>query len=686
MKKNNRTTNSEQQASDGALSPKGVRLISLYIGSFDSFKGQVMNFCSDYRTEVKNSKVRLRLVVKQEKVLPDNFFALNEGNGGNGCVKSVSAIIGKNGSGKTTLARLFCNLPASDSRKPSWMVVMVYEMNGMIKAYSTFQNVVVETNEGDVIICDSDLSFNWPYRFFYYSPYFTTEQFEVYTNGYHADLQTREEGAVVSDISTTGLMLHPEGNSELLLHRGILQTSIFDTDEKIRLFEFISRYYTENEKFLKGDEVSSSGRHGGHARNPLNKFTIPKPSAISIGIHTEGFLSAVRDMSDKVESCRRDETGVQKQVYSALRSSTEELRDPVGEFLRTLIEPFVQFRESRSKYGLVGNVFMSYAARYIQECGMFNPSFPNEILQRGFLLALKNFIIGGDWTNVEKIKTFLRENPPPQSKVGVGIDAVPHTNPVLELVELLQKFCECSNNQTQNKHPSVRFNNQENVLLCRLDDDTVLKDVCRLVWLHGEARSISSFMKFDVLPHMSSGEMSFLMLFARLYHFVGNVPKNTNVVVFLDEAETTLHPEWQRRLVSYCIRFFEVFLPDRNYHLIFASHSPMLLTDVPKQNAVFLDENNCVVNDRSQKAFAANIFELYKDSFVLKNGQVGAFASSKLRELLGKLQARSKAAISKEDLKLASLIDDPFISRHVWSRLGQMVMDNDMPEDEITEE
>ena len=100
---------------------------------------------------------------------------------------------------------------------------------------------------------------------------------------------------------------------------------------------------------------------------------------------------------------------------------------------------------------------------------------------------------------------------------------------------------------------------------------------------------------------------------------------------------------------------------------------------------MFVDEDYCVINDCKQKAFAANIFELYKDSFVLRKGQIGEFAASKVKELLGKLKSKRKGVITNEDLKLASLIDDPFISQHVWSRLGQLVMDNDMPEDEITE-
>lgn len=614
---------------------KRFRLVSMYIGDFRCLKHQVIQFCSDYTTSIVCvSSEKLHLKVKHQQMLPDDFFALNEKCEGTGCVNSVSAIIGKNGDGKTTIASLLCSLPASDDRKPSWKIVMVYEINGTIKGYSTFQQVVVETNEG-VIKCDSDLQFNWPYRFFYYSPYFTTEQFDVYTNGYHADLQTREEGEVVSDISTTRLMLHPEGNSELLLRGGNLQSSIFDADEKVRLLEFIAYYYQKNEEFMTGVARMSRKQHQGNVRNPLNKFSIPKPAAITIGIHVEGFLSAVRDIAEKVESCRRDESGVQKKVYKTQKSSPDEFRDPVGEYLRTLIEPFERFQKSRSKYGFVINAFMVYAARYIQECGMFNASFPIELLQNGFLPVLREFIVNGGWQDDAKIKLFLKNNPPHQPHGSAESHILSTNNPLLELIELLQELCAYGDEQVKENRPTVRLDRQQLVLICRLNDDKVLRDVCRLVTLHGQARLISSFLKFDVLPHMSSGEMSFLMLFARLFHFVRKVPTGENVVVFLDEAETTLHPEWQCCLVAYCIRFFEVFLPHRQYQLIFASHSPMLLSDIPKGNVccLYRDKkgNRCVRSIAADNTFAANIYDLFHSSYFLARGPIGEFAQTKIR-------------------------------------------------------
>ena len=53
----------------------GFRLISLYMGSFECFKQQIMNFCSDYYTRFEDTDDGLRLKVKHKQVLPDNFFS-----------------------------------------------------------------------------------------------------------------------------------------------------------------------------------------------------------------------------------------------------------------------------------------------------------------------------------------------------------------------------------------------------------------------------------------------------------------------------------------------------------------------------------------------------------------------------------------------------------------------------------
>ena len=663
MKKTHKTTNGEQPMSGGVTSPKGIRLISLYIGSFEVFKGQIMNFCSDYCTGFQNAENGLHLEVKHKKVLPDDFFALNEGNEGNGCVKSVSAIIGKNGSGKTTLARLLCNLSASDCRKPEWKTVLIYEENGEVRYYPTFSPVTVEliSSSGVRRTLAPDVNF-LPYKLFYYSPHFTTEQFIVSPMGYYVSYGIRDEGNYVKSISTTWLLLYPDGNSGLLPRVGARQTSIFDADEKIRLFEFLAEYEAKRQ-MLAG------------------KFDIPMPESISIGIHDEGVSFALQEFKDYRAKIKTVGETLQEQAGMELPQKI--LSNSVDEYLKKVEGALKKFWKNPAQHSFVANVFMSFVARYIQESVMSSSSFLEEKVEKGFLKTLLVFLDNEGWSDVHKIQACLEDSSSDSLQGQDEDEEGARKKNMRELIGIFEELDCLRKERAGSNLPIVALFG--NVMYCRLGEQEVLDKICRLVRLHAETRVISPYLKFDVIPHMSSGEMSFLTMFARLRRFIGKEPKYENVVVFLDEAETTLHPEWQRRLVSYCIRFFEVFLPSKNYQLIFASHSPMLLTDVPKRNVVFVDEDYCVINDCKQKAFAANIFELYKDSFVLRKGQIGEFAASKVKELLGKLKSKRKGVITNEDLKLASLIDDPFISQHVWSRLGQLVMDNDMPEDEITE-
>lgn len=236
-----------------------------------------------------------------------------------------------------------------------------------------------------------------------------------------------------------------------------------------------------------------------------------------------------------------------------------------------------------------------------------------------------------------------------------------------------------------------------------------------LVDLHFKAKVIVPFLDFDTSPRMSAGERAFFDTWGRLYHhFLESVevrtsvqdvedldlsdpknwPERKDAIVFFDEAETTMHPEWQRRIVQRTIWFFEAFAPWVHPHLIFTTHSPILLSDVPAGNVVLLgrkdDRSEICLADKT-KAFASNIFDLYQDSFFLKSGcTMGAFATSKVNALLGKLNPR-KPNIDRREfddvLSLAKMIGDPFISRLIWRRLDALTDDDaDLRVDQLQEE
>lgn len=139
--------------------------------------------------------------------------------------------------------------------------------------------------------------------------------------------------------------------------------------------------------------------------------------------------------------------------------------------------------------------------------------------------------------------------------------------------------------------------------------------------------------------------------------------RDRNVLVFLDESETTLHPEWQRCIVQNVIWFFETMTKGLHVHVVFASHSPILLSDIPRGNVVYLDDEIKVRGHQLANTFAANIFDLYQHSFMLAGGPTGEFARNRVSAALRDLAdciSKSKP-VDPKMLEIFSLVGDPAI-------------------------
>ena len=141
---------------------------------------------------------------------------------------------------------------------------------------------------------------------------------------------------------------------------------------------------------------------------------------------------------------------------------------------------------------------------------------------------------------------------------------------------------------------------------------------------------------------LSSGEVTLLNFYSRLNYAVNDIriDQAKHVVLMIDEGETNLHPEWQMKFISNVINFFNTKLQDKAVQIIATSHSPFLISNLPKTMINFLDkddEGNCVVIDglsELKQTFGANINTLYSDSFFLKSTLMGDFAKKKLDRLI----------------------------------------------------
>lgn len=142
---------------------------------------------------------------------------------------------------------------------------------------------------------------------------------------------------------------------------------------------------------------------------------------------------------------------------------------------------------------------------------------------------------------------------------------------------------------------------------------------------------------------LSSGEQKLLDLFSRLYAAIQkDREKFSNLqspaLLILDEAEHAFHPEWQRKYIHLLLSFLKemMVVPGLKFQVLLTTHSPILLSDIPSDCITFLKKENGVTENvipENSGTFAANVFELYRNSFFLNEGMIGEFAAEKLKEL-----------------------------------------------------
>jgi len=142
-----------------------------------------------------------------------------------------------------------------------------------------------------------------------------------------------------------------------------------------------------------------------------------------------------------------------------------------------------------------------------------------------------------------------------------------------------------------------------------------------------------------------------------------------NFIVFFDEIELGLHPNWQKKTVNYILDFLKL-IPDRNFHLILASHSPFLISDLPKENVIFLKDGKQVEGTEKKQTFGANIHTLLSDGFFMQGGLMGEFAKVKIDEAIEYL---NKDKLDDKELKyceqIISIIGEPIVKNQLQRML-----------------
>lgn len=178
---------------------------------------------------------------------------------------------------------------------------------------------------------------------------------------------------------------------------------------------------------------------------------------------------------------------------------------------------------------------------------------------------------------------------------------------------------------------------------------------------------------------LSAGELEYLNFLSRIYASLNEViidheqkrhvqikPQTyKNIILLLDEPENSFHPEWQRLFLNNLLYFLNKTTPHHTFQIILASHSPIIISDFPKNNIIFLDKNEndgaCKVVDSISRdnTFGANIHTLYRNSFFIDGLPIGEFAKRKINKLFDELE--NAQVIRPSILKEIQMIGEPII-------------------------
>lgn len=146
---------------------------------------------------------------------------------------------------------------------------------------------------------------------------------------------------------------------------------------------------------------------------------------------------------------------------------------------------------------------------------------------------------------------------------------------------------------------------------------------------------------------MSSGEramqnmFSWLALTAQIDDIMSiNRENYTSKLLLIDEIDLYSHPDWQRKIIYQLVDTINK-IEKIPVQIIITSHSPIILSDFPKQNIIYLHNNGETTfsdDGEHEQSFGANIYTLFNDAFFLENGVIGEYARQKILDVYDEIK------------------------------------------------
>lgn len=563
-------------------------------------ENQGFNFSKNYDFEcIINDK---KIDIKLNKKLSSNMFSYGSN------IYNISAIVGTNGSGKSSVMRELIT-PGRDT-----LYIFSEKKEGKIDFYFEIKNA----DAYEIYMIDSEEKTEIPKlpagktNFFFYS----NDMFSKKTAVEGSLLRKDENDPVINIINHSvrtilDRMRSIETTCQININRVNYSTMLSNVVEKIEIIEELLRL-----NFL------SSMKEGSFSRLFKNEIYAVENLYIKIIIDYEFLTPNIKhfmrkqrdkdtvnsknDVKDKAES--DDEYKYVCEIITKISNCKSSIKTKISDYELNNIKDYKKYIKTK--------ILFSYYIKKIDRC--LDDLKTNEKT----LLDYSKNIDELNKLNFDDICGYIYEwNEDDSSKL----------NKLDEIVD------------------NIEFKIAENKeFYCNLNANS--KNIRNLLNYLAEL-DIYSVFKFDLLNEdgiiidESSGEKSFMNLLASINYIIDPLDglknikhinlkclnnivkkkenKNNNngesIVFILDEPDTSMHPEWVRKFINFLTMFVNEFFVGIDCQIILTSNNPIMLSDLTKDNIIYLEKGQVKDKSKSSQTFGQNIHTIMKNNFFMRN-------------------------------------------------------------------
>ncbi|HBG3257034.1 TPA: AAA family ATPase [Clostridioides difficile] len=550
-----------------------MELVYLYLEKYGNLKNKEFNFNPKYRFNYDSVKKELSYHTQNEGFTINIFNNIEDDDIDTGYITNVTAIVGANGSGKTNSLRFI--LDCFNDYDNILKTIVIFLQEDKFIVYSNISDIHRKDEYSIVIEFTSESNINKMnylsnFQLIHFSNVFDSEYFLKYSSG----------NSKINDISTTNMIKSYKKLSE---------------DMKIQ-----SPNSDPNRIFFDKEFLSQINFVFSYKNNNVIPFNLPKYIKVSASDNREYMLQEVCALLGNAG--QYDIKNNFERIYNILK----------GNYLR---EDEYEHTDNRISLGILASVFNQIIPRVSgtnnnKKIYEYIKSITDEFIENNE--ALKN-------NSIDYVDNFIKILKK-EKKVSLQFDAF---SSVIDFIK----------NKEHKIYPE--FYNLMYLDLRNIDK-SYLSKIEDFYSAYRKAAFEYDFLTFSW--GLSTGEYNLLSLFSRFYSLaekdcfnqsrlkmkkdcITSVKYLENVLILIDEADLSFNPKWQQIYIKLLLKFLKSIYTNCNIQLIITTHSPIILSDIPLCNTIYLSDDSA--NDNHIETFGANIYSIYNNSFFLDKNNIG---------------------------------------------------------------